>query len=250
LKPGENEFTFLVDTVPRQIHFILPEFLSFIDWCKKNLSSFDNKEIVLIKTLKRISESVDLNNKSYSAPRKSLINARKVCREEVSNFLNGITHEHVLNIYMETSNIEIERVKSASQMSFSHIDCFMRIFFFTDQEKLKELFHLEKGKRGEFVENIFSDEKHAISDRFSRAVLSLKRQKILIDGYKRLLSIIRRNKDFKDIITFRIEKVENIIEKGENFRNVRDLYYIKDFFLGMVMKIAGVLCPYKFQRHY
>jgi Zn-dependent M16 (insulinase) family peptidase len=150
LESGEDEFTELVDSVPQQIYFILPEFLSFVDWCKENKSSLKNKEIGVIRTLKEISEGVDLNKGSRDYARESLINARKMCREEILNFLGEVAHRDVLYIYMETSNIEIKRVKGDASISFSHIDCFMRIFFFTDRERLKDLFYLMKMENGKW----------------------------------------------------------------------------------------------------
>jgi hypothetical protein len=245
LESGEDEFTPLVDSVPKQIYFILPEFLSFVDWCKKNRSVNDKKEIELIEELKKISEGVNLNMASDHDARESLINTRKMCREVISRFLNGTTHGNMLNIYNKISNIEIDGIKSDSRMSFSYMDCFMRIFFSTDQKELKELFYYfrESGNR-EPIKNISLNEERIISYRITHAMASASRQKILINGYKRLLSILQENKDFKDIIAPRIEEVENIIKKLGMFNDMMD------FFSEIVMYVAGVSCPGQFQRYY
>jgi hypothetical protein len=230
-----------VNTVPKQIYFILPEFLSFVDWCKKNQSSLKNKEIGVIRTLKEISEGVDPNKGSRDYARTSLINARKVCREEISKLLKEVAHGDMLKIYNETSNIEIDRNEKGEIESFSHIDCFMRIFFVTDQKKeLKELFYFDKRKK--CTRNVFSNESYTITKKFCDAIASAPRWEIVVNGYKKLLSIMRENKDFKDVITSNIVEIENIIEE------CKKRCHIKDVFFDMAMYVAGVSDPRWFKE--
>jgi hypothetical protein len=147
----------------------------------------------------------------------------------------------MLKIYNETSNIEFNRIKSNSTASFSHMDFFMRIFFFTEEKRLEELFYLERGGP---VKDTFLNKGQRVSEGFRAAMPSDSRWEIIINGYKRLLSIMRENKYFKGIIAPKIGEIENIIKKGKNFID------IKDFFFEMAMYVAGVSRPDKFQHHH
>jgi hypothetical protein len=89
-------------------------------------------------------------------------------------------------------------------------------------------------ENGKFTENIFLSENYNIPKKFSIALTFDLRWAIIINGYKRLLSIMWKNKYFRDIIASRIKKIENIIGRGKKFAD------IKDFFFDMVMHVAGV----------
>jgi hypothetical protein len=235
----DDKFVFLVDTIHKQIHLILPEFISFVGWCKRRVDFPDDGRIALIETLKTMSERTIFSGCSYADIRRSLIDLRLECRKVILSFLKGIDFGRMPGIYETILHAEYKRF-TGKTACISYIDCFMRIFFVTEPPELVILFHAGERKTGSLI-NVLSDGKYSIPDVFWNTSKSPGRRKIMQDGYKRLLSIARENKDFKGVISSKFWYLGNIIN-GEKWtcsrRNEGGAYNVKDTCHKMVENVA------------
>jgi hypothetical protein len=81
------------------------------------------------------------------------------------------------------------------------------------------------------------DSKYNISKTFSKILGSVARRGVIRDGYKKLLPILKENKDFKSTNMPEIVRLERVIERKALFfrEDIRD---IRDTLHRMVVDIA------------
>jgi hypothetical protein len=150
--------------------------------------------------------------------------------------LEETSSKTMLDTYKTILDAEYNRVGDGC-VSISHIDTLVRIFFIIAPPKLETLFHIKKeGSKSPI--NVLSDEGYSISRIFWNVSKYKEKRRVLQDGYRRLLPIVKQNEGFKSVAS-KIKQLEDIINK-EGFVCYRRVFAVRDIFYRMVKKIAGV----------
>jgi hypothetical protein len=243
---GQQETTTTsLEDFPASVHLILPEFISFRNYCCEG--NPDNPPPIvgiqkkIIDILLHISRELDVNFIEYierENKSKLFSTLRYNCRMLILFFLkqNNLEKKNIYICYKHT--LRAEYLWDIELDHILYFDFFMRIFFLLSEDDLSKLFYNQRIKENIPVLYHILFRKYEIGKKQDNILQSSGRLEIIRTGYMELISILIKDVHFKSFRTKLIALNKNIW--GKETLKLSSCNRIKDIFHYIILEIMNI----------